>query len=125
MRLSKKERERILKQVCGVVNEDDAIDPRHYFYNKRKSGNKHRKAFQLCRQVADTLQLVLTDGDPELDGLTIVDVIPAPRFATDVGDPWIAGQPGGIGHADRRDHEATSGPCAAVADRDRSFNQST
>ena len=78
MRLSKTERERVLKQVCGVINDDDAIDPKHYFYNKRKSKNEFRKAHQLCRQVSETLQLVLTGGDPILDGLVVVDVVPAP-----------------------------------------------
>ena len=78
MRLSKKERERVMKQMCGVINADDAIDPKHYFYNKRKSKDKYRKAFQLCRQVADTLQLVLIDDDPMLDGLVVIDVVPAP-----------------------------------------------
>lgn len=78
MRLSKKERERVMKQMCGVINGDDAVDPKHYFYNKRKSKDKYRKAFQLCRQVADTLQLVLTDDDPMLDGLVVIDVVPAP-----------------------------------------------
>lgn len=78
MRLSKKERERAMKQMCGVINGDDAIDPKHYFYNKRKSKDKYRKAFQLCRQVADTLQLVLTGNDPMLDGLAVIDVMPAP-----------------------------------------------
>ena len=78
MSLSKKQREQLLKQHCGVINNDDAIDPRHYFYNKRKHNQKYRKVFQLCRQVADTLQLVLTDGNETLDGLTVVDVVPAP-----------------------------------------------
>lgn len=78
MRLSKKERERVLKQSCGIVNEDDAIDPKHYFSNKRKSKTQYRKAYQLCRQVADTFQLVLTNDDPELDGLIVLDVVPAP-----------------------------------------------
>ncbi len=78
MRLTKKQRERVLKQMCGVINGDDAIDPKHYFYNKRKAKDKYRKAFQLCRQVADTLQLVLTGNDPALDGLSVIDVAPAP-----------------------------------------------
>lgn len=78
MRLSKKERERVIKESCGVINGDDAVDPKHYFYNKRKSKDKYRKAFQLCRQVADTLRLVLTGDDPVLDGLAVVDVLPAP-----------------------------------------------
>ena len=78
MTLSKKQREQLLKQHCGVINDDDAIDPRHYFYNKRKHNRKYRKVFQLCRQVNDTLQMVLTDGNEKVDGLTIVDVVPAP-----------------------------------------------
>ena len=78
MSLSKKQREQLLKQHCGVINSDDAIDPRHYFYNKRKHNRKYRKVFQLCRQVADTLQMVLTEGNETLDGLTLVDVVPAP-----------------------------------------------
>ena len=78
MTLSKKDRERLLKQHCGVINDDDAIDPRHYFYNKRKGNRKHRKVFQLCRQVSDTLHMVLSDGSSLLDGLSVVDVVPAP-----------------------------------------------
>ena len=67
-----------MKQHCGAINDDDAIDPRHYFYNKRKPNRKFRKAFQLCRQVADTLHLVLTNNDPDLEILSVVDVVPAP-----------------------------------------------
>ena len=78
MRLSKKQREQILKQHCGVIRDDDAVDPKHYFYNKRKPRSKHRKAFQLCRQVSDTLQYVLNGMDPLFDDLNIVDVVPAP-----------------------------------------------
>lgn len=76
--LSKRERERLLKLSCGVINDDDAIDPRHYFYNKRKPRNKNRKVYQLCRQVADTLQLVLCEEDMRLELLNVVDVVPAP-----------------------------------------------
>ena len=78
MTLSKKQREQLLKQHCSVINDDDAIDPRHYFYNKRQHHRKYRKVFQLCRQVNDTLQMVLTGGNEKLDGLAIVDVVPAP-----------------------------------------------
>ena len=78
MSLSKKQRERLLRLHCDTINSDDAIDPRHYFYNKRKSKNKFRKAFQLCRQVSDTLQLTLTDNKPALEGMTVIDVVPAP-----------------------------------------------
>jgi ribosome-binding factor A len=88
--LSKKQRETILQQVCGVIQDDDAIDPRHYFFNKRKAKDKYRKAFQLCRQVAETLCLVLADGDRLLEELRIVDVVPAPdarRLLVIVGLP--------------------------------------
>ena len=78
MSLTKRQREQLLKRHCVVINDDDAIDPRHYFYNKRKPKSKMRKALQLCRQVAETLHMVLTDGQPELDGLQVIDVIPAP-----------------------------------------------
>lgn len=78
MSLNRKQREQLLKQHCGVINNDDAIDPRHYFHNKRKHNRKYRKVFQLCRQVSDTLQMVLTETNEMLDGLAIVDVVPAP-----------------------------------------------
>ncbi|MEM7457111.1 MAG: ribosome-binding factor A [Planctomycetota bacterium] len=78
MGLSKKERELLLKKYCGVINADDAIDPRHYFYNKRKQKKQYRKVFQLCRQVADTLHMVINEGDPLLEGLSVVEVLPAP-----------------------------------------------
>ena len=78
MRLNKKQRERLLRENCGAINNDDAIDPRHYFYNKKKSKSKFRKVFQLCRQVKQTLQMVLTEGNEKLTGLSVVDVVPAP-----------------------------------------------
>ena len=77
MPLSKKEREQLLKKHCGVINSDDAIDPKHFFYNKRKAGNQYRKVFQLCRQVESTLHLTLNEGDPYLE-LEVIDVVPAP-----------------------------------------------
>ena len=78
MTLSKKQRELLMKRHCGVINEDDAIDPRNYFYNKRKSRSKHRKVYQLCRQVLQTLQLVINETNPVLENVSIVDVLPAP-----------------------------------------------
>lgn len=77
MPLSKKEREQLLKKHCGVIQSDDAIDPKHYFYNKRKAGNSYRKVFQLCRQVESTLHLTLNEGNPNLE-LDVIDVVPAP-----------------------------------------------
>lgn len=78
MVLSKKDREKLLRLHCRVINDDDAIDPKHYFYNKRKHKKKYRKVYQLCRQVSDTLQLVINSGDPLLEDVSVVEVLPAP-----------------------------------------------
>ena len=78
MSLNKKQRAVLLKQHCGVINDDDAIDPKHYFYNKRKHPKKYRKVFQLCRQISETLQFVLREGNERFEKMSIVDVVPAP-----------------------------------------------
>jgi len=45
-----------------------------------KSYNEGRKAKQLCRQVADTLDLVLGDcRDDRLQALQVISVVPAPN----------------------------------------------
>jgi ribosome-binding factor A len=45
-----------------------------------KSHNEGRKAKQLCRQVADTLELVLGDcRDERLQALHVISVVPAPN----------------------------------------------
>ena len=45
-----------------------------------KSHNEGRKAKQLCRQVADTLDLVLGDcRDERLQALHVISVVPAPN----------------------------------------------
>ena len=76
MSLSKRQREQLLRN-CGNINEDDAIDPRTYFKSARQT-KMDRKAMQLAKQIAETLQLVLTDNHSELDGLSVLNVIPAP-----------------------------------------------
>ena len=98
MPLSKREREQLLKKHCGAINSDDAIDPRHYFANKRKHAKKYRKVFQLCRQVSNTLQLVINEGDDRLNDLQVVDVVPAPDsrrllvlVSVDLSSPLSAG----------------------------------
>ena len=65
MPLSKKQRERLLT-LCGQLNEDDAVDPREYFRKKYRS--RDSKSLRLCKQVADTLSLVLS-GDCADDGV--------------------------------------------------------
>lgn len=78
MKLNQKQRQLLLRKHCGVINSDDAIEPKHYFYNKRKAKSKYRKVYQLCRQVLQTLQLVLVDDVELLQGVSVVDVVPAP-----------------------------------------------
>lgn len=78
MSLSKRERER-LHSMCGQLNEDDAVDPRTYF--RRRYHNRDSKVLRLCKQVADTLSLVLsgTCADEILQSLEIFSVQPAPN----------------------------------------------
>ena len=70
-RFSKKE----MQSLCGEITPDDGIDPTEFFRPTRTKKSSHRKANQLCQQVADTLSLVLTG---ELRDLRIVAVTPAP-----------------------------------------------
>lgn len=69
---------RELAQLCGELGPGDGDDPRY----DRTSSRKHRterKAWQLCKQVATTLQLSL-DGsdDPRLRSIQVLAVQPAP-----------------------------------------------
>ena len=79
MTLDKRSREQMLSH-CGEINNDDGIDPREFF----KAGHTHkkedRKAKQLCRQVAETLDQVLSGemGDEILSGLRVASVVPGP-----------------------------------------------
>lgn len=74
-RISKKN----MQSLCGEIQPDDGIDPNEFFRPSRKQNSNHRKAYQLCHQVADTLSLVLNGefGD-ELRDLRVVSVAPAP-----------------------------------------------
>lgn len=78
MPLSRKKREQLLT-MCGQLNEDDAVDPREYFRKKYRS--KDSKAQRLCKQIAETLALVLSGelGDEVLQSLEIFSVQPAPH----------------------------------------------
>jgi len=74
-RVSKKQ----VESLCGEIHADDGIDPKDYFRPSRKSDSNHRKAQQLCHQVADTLSLVLGgELGEELQNLRVVAVRPAP-----------------------------------------------
>ncbi len=72
-------REQLLAH-CGEIQDDDGVDPREFFKAGRVHKREDRKAKQLCRQVAETLEQVLSGemGDDVLRGLRVSDVVPAP-----------------------------------------------
>ena len=74
-RVSKQE----LQSLCGEIHPDDGVDPKDFFRPSRRRDSNHRKAQQLCQQVAETLSLVLSgEFGEELSDLRIVAVTPAP-----------------------------------------------
>ncbi|WP_425398868.1 hypothetical protein [Aeoliella sp.] len=79
MALDKRARDAMLAH-CGEIHEDDGIDPREYFRVGRDSSKLDRKAKQLCRQVAETVDQILAGetGDDLLRELRVAQVIPAP-----------------------------------------------
>ncbi|MCO6047261.1 hypothetical protein NG895_25455 [Aeoliella sp. ICT_H6.2] len=79
MALDKRAREQMLAH-CGEIHEDDGVDPREYFRTGRNHSKLDRKAKQLCRQVAETLDQILAGetGDDMLRDLRVAQVIPAP-----------------------------------------------
>ena len=79
MTLDKRTRERMLA-CCGQIHEDDGVDPREFFRTTRTHNKENRKARQLCRQVAETLALVLSgeNADELLGSLCVESVAPAP-----------------------------------------------
>ena len=75
---SKNRREDLLA-YCGQLQDDDCVDPKEYFKPDRKLAKANKKAKQLCRQVAQTLDMVLGDCDDELmQSLMVDNVQPAP-----------------------------------------------
>jgi len=79
---SRKRKEKDLRALCAHVYADDGVDPRE---DKRRDARldrkPDRKALQLCKQVAQTLQLAfgaLPQAD-ELAGVSVVEVTPAPN----------------------------------------------
>ena len=65
---------------CAEIRPDDGIDPRYVSREPLGKGKRDRKTLQLCRQIAETLDQVLTGevGNPVIAGLQVVDVQPAP-----------------------------------------------
>jgi ribosome-binding factor A len=79
MALDKRAREQMLAH-SAEVQPDDGLDPRDFFDRRQPKRKDNRKAKQLCRQAAETLDLVLSGEmhDPVLAGLHVVSVVPAP-----------------------------------------------
>lgn len=79
MALNKRTREQMLAH-CGEIHEDDGVDPREFFQAGRIRKKKDHKANQLCRQVAETLDQVLSGetSDDVLRRQRVSGVVPAP-----------------------------------------------
>jgi ribosome-binding factor A len=79
MALSKRARDQ-LRAHCVEIQEDDAVDPCRFFDNSKSDRKESRKAKQLCQQVAETLDQVLSGElqDELLCCLRVVSVSPAP-----------------------------------------------
>ena len=86
----KKPSRRQLESLCADVHPDDGLDPKAFLSASsrrprpmREAHPVHRKTLQLCSQVADTLNLVLSGecSDEFLQSLQVVAVRPAPNAA--------------------------------------------
>jgi ribosome-binding factor A len=79
MSLDKRTREQMLAH-CDAIHEDDGVDPREFFKLRSHRDKPDRKAQQLCRQVAETIDQILAGelGDAALNGLRVASAIPAP-----------------------------------------------
>jgi ribosome-binding factor A len=76
----KKPSRRQLQSLCADIHPDDGVDPKELFRPTRRTKPVDRKTLQLCSQVADTLNLVLSGecADEFLQCLQVVEVRPAP-----------------------------------------------
>ena len=79
---AKRRSEKEMHALCGQIHPEDGVDPRE-FARKERPRKGDRKVRQLCSQVADTLNLVLSGecGDALLQSLQVVSVDPAPDAA--------------------------------------------
>lgn len=69
---------RDLAAFCAKVESEDGTDPKHFFRRHTIRKKDNRKAMQLCSQVADVLNQVLSGecGDEVLNQLQVVSVVP-------------------------------------------------
>lgn len=79
MTLDKRMREN-MRKFCDEIHEDDGVDPREFFRAERGARQPDRKARQLCRQAAETLDQVLSGEmhDRRLACLRVASVQPTP-----------------------------------------------
>lgn len=70
---------KILESLCGQPGPEDGLDPREFF-KPAKSRRNSRKDWQICRQVSETLNYVLSGEcrDEVLQRLSVCDVKPQP-----------------------------------------------
>jgi ribosome-binding factor A len=69
-----------MRAHCSEIHEDDGIDPRDFFKPGNRRDKADRKALQLCRQVAETLDQVLCSeiADELVSSLRVASIVPAP-----------------------------------------------
>ena len=77
----KKPSRRQMQSLCAEIRDDDGIDPKTFFKPLQNRGTDNHKDLQLCRQVAETLNLILSGelNDDVLRSVQIVAVTPAPN----------------------------------------------
>lgn len=68
------------RALAAETGEDDGLDPREFFREDKYPRKPNRKALQLCGQVSDVLNQILSGecGDDVLRALHVVSVAPAP-----------------------------------------------
>jgi len=77
---SNKRMREILREYCAEIGEDDGLNPRDDHQGDGNERKQSRKSRQLCRQVAEALDWVLSGDshDELLQSLRVADVQPAP-----------------------------------------------
>ena len=71
---SKKPRKRPAPPLCAEIHEDDGVDPRAFFRAGRTGRKAGRKTLQLCSQVQNALDYLLT-GDSHDELLALFRVV--------------------------------------------------
>ena len=97
MTFDKRKRD-ILRAHCVEFGEDDGVNPRDDSEGSGSGGyGQGRKSKQLCRQVAETLDLVLSGDcrDEILQNLQVVSVAPAPKLIARRSSTGLTNRQGG------------------------------